>query len=80
MMFNVLLLPLNIAMILIIIEITKIIAPGKYQKLKVSVVIDVRKHGCKTYKMLMSVTIIDNKLEIEHFFILSFLSMSLFIK
>ena len=33
MMFNVLL-PLNIAMILIIIEITKIIAPGKYQKLK----------------------------------------------
>ena len=49
MMFNVLL-PLNIAIILIIIEITKIIAPGKYQKLKVSVVIDVRKYGCKTYK------------------------------
>ncbi|EID38779.1 hypothetical protein IS250_1914 [Staphylococcus epidermidis IS-250] len=34
----------------------------------------------KHIKMLMSVTIIDNKLEIEHFFILSFLSMSLFIK
>ena len=34
----------------------------------------------KHIKMLMSVTIIDDKLEIEHFFILSFLSMSLFIK
>jgi len=34
----------------------------------------------KHIKMLMSVTIIDNKLEIEQFFILSFLSMSLFIK
>ena len=48
MMFNVLL-PLNIAMILIIIEITKIIAL-EIPKVKVSVVIDVRKHGCKTYK------------------------------
>ena len=76
MMFNVL---LPFAIILIIIEITKIIA-REIPKVKVSVVIDVRKHGCKTYKMLMSVTIIDDKLEIEHFFILSFLSMSLFIK
>ena len=48
MMFNVLL-PLNIAMI-IIIEITKDNCSWEIPKVKVSVVIDVRKHGCKTYK------------------------------
>ena len=79
MMFNVLL-PLNIAMILIISEITKIIAPGKYQKLKSVLLQMFVNMVVKHIKMLMSVTIIDNKLEIEHFFILSFLSMSLFIK